>query len=222
VRLSVTDTGCGMDAETLRRSIEPFFTTKGVGRGTGLGLSMVHGLAAQSGGELKMKSSPGKGTTAVISLPVSDEALNALADGRQTELVRAPGRTSVMLVDDEELVRFATAEMLFELGYEVIPAASGMEALQIVKGGSRVDILVTDYAMPGMSGATLARELRQLRPGLPVLLITGYATLSDLEAGGLPRLAKPFHQVDLAARIADLLSTATIVHLHSRSQQHAG
>jgi CheY-like chemotaxis protein len=211
-----------MDADTLKRAVEPFFTTKGVGRGTGLGLSMVHGLAAQIGGEFKLKSTPGHGTTASMWLPVSDDPLPAEAASLEAESARAAFNATVLLVDDEELVRFGTADMLTELGYEVVQAASGVEALQLAKSASKVDILVTDYAMPGISGAELARELRQLRPGLPVLMITGYASLTDREADGLPRLAKPFRQTELAAHVAELLATATVVSIHSRSHPRAG
>lgn len=205
IRFSVTDTGVGMDPATVKRAIEPFFTTKGVGRGTGLGLSSVHGLAAQSGGDFALDSQPGRGTTASLWLPVSDQVLaEAGVAANDAPIPRVPAAT-VLLVDDEDLVRGGTAEMLADAGYTVVSVDSGFEALQKVNTGLAFDILVTDYAMPGMTGAELAREVRRLRPQTPALMITGFATLTDREAGGLRRLAKPFRQAELAGALADLL-----------------
>jgi PAS domain S-box-containing protein len=207
VRLSVADTGTGMDPETLRRATEPFFTTKGVGQGTGLGLSAVQGLAEQSGGEFSLQSTPGRGTVATLWLPVAEHGLvGSAADSDDAGLVRAAAdATPVLLVDDEELVRAGTADMLSEAGYSVTEASSGYQALELLGSGHPAEVLITDYAMPGMTGADLAHEARALRPGLRVLLITGYATVADREAGGLPRLAKPFRLAHLAAAVADLL-----------------
>jgi PAS domain S-box-containing protein len=206
LRISVTDTGAGMDEDTLRRAVEPFFTTKAMGRGTGLGLSTVHGLAEQSGGEFSLESQAGHGTTATLWLPVATGArsvLPAISDAEVT--VAKADATPVLLVDDEELVRAATAEMLLEAGYRVTQAASGYEALRLLEGGLNIAALVTDFAMPGMAGLQLAREALALRPDLQVLMITGYANFSEQEAGGLKRLAKPFRQADLAAAVGDLL-----------------
>ncbi|EYD75570.1 hypothetical protein Rumeso_02916 [Rubellimicrobium mesophilum DSM 19309] len=205
VVLSVADTGTGMDATTLQRAVEPFFTTKPRGRGTGLGLSMVHGLAAQSSGALLLDSQPGQGTRAEVWLPAAQEA----AAGRRSEDVEAipaPFEAKVLLVDDEDLVRLGTAEMLRDLGYVVAEANGGAAALELLRGGLAPDLLVSDYLMPGMNGADLATAVRHLRPSLPVLLITGYAQLADGAADDLPRLTKPFRQSDLAHRVADLLS----------------
>ena len=120
---------------------------------------------------------------------------------------QAASKTSatILLVDDEDLVRAGTAEMLGEAGYRVVHAASGDQALQMIRSGLVFQLLVTDYAMPGMTGSELAREVGELRPGTPVLMITGYANLSDIEAAGLPRLAKPFRQTDLAGAVAEML-----------------
>jgi signal transduction histidine kinase/CheY-like chemotaxis protein len=205
VRISVIDTGVGMDASTLRRAIEPFFSTKGLGKGTGLGLSMVHGLAAQSGGALILLSTPGIGTRAELWLPAADEEA-AANEQSQAEVIQAAHPATVLLVDDEELVRIGTAEMLIDLGYSVIQAGSGIEALGVLRGGEvQIDLLVSDHLMPGMSGADLLREARSLRPGLPTLLMTGYTNLIQGPAVELPRLAKPFRQADFAARIAELI-----------------
>ena len=207
LRFAVTDTGVGMDAMTVKRAIDPFFTTKGVGRGTGLGLSSVHGLAAQSGGDFALDSQPGRGTTATLWLPVSGDVLSDPDHAANDAVIpRAAGET-VLLVDDEDLVRGGTADMLADAGYTVVSVGSGFEALQKIHTGLVFDALVTDYAMPGMTGAELAREIRRLRPDTPTLMITGFATLTDREAGGLPRLAKPFRQAELVGTLADLLET---------------
>jgi CheY-like chemotaxis protein len=207
----------GMDAATLKRAIEPFFSTKGVGKGTGLGLSMVHGLAAQSGGALLLSSKPGVGTQAELWLPVADEKA-AASEQTQIEAIPAARPSTVLLVDDEELVRIGTAEMLMDLGYSVVQASSGAEALGLLRRGEiEVDLLVSDYLMPGMGGADMVREARKLRPTLPALLITGYTNLVQGPGAELPRLAKPFRQAELASRIAELLEAAqsrdNVVHL---------
>lgn len=202
VRISVTDTGVGMDAATLKKAVEPFYTTKDVGRGTGLGLSMVHGMAAQSGGLLLMASEPGKGTTAEIWLPVGvappapENAVEPVVD----EIV---GR--LLLVDDDDLVRTATADMLTDHGHRVIEARSVAEALRILRETPAIDAVVTDYAMPGRTGADLATAARDLRPGLPVLLITGFAATGVLPPD-IPCLAKPFRRVELLEEVSRLLT----------------
>jgi PAS domain S-box-containing protein len=199
--LSVADTGVGMDEQTLARCIEPFFSTKGVGKGTGLGLSMVHGLAAQLGGALRIGSRKGEGTSIELWLPVSDDRL--AEDRQRSAQARREDQGLVLLVDDEELVRESTASMLGELGYSVVEADSAEEALRLVGEGLRPDLLVSDHLMPGLSGTDLAVRLRQLRPGLPVLIVSGYADVDSL-APAFPRLAKPFRQADLAACLAEL------------------
>lgn len=204
VRIVVQDNGTGMDERTLARAVEPFFSTKGVGRGTGLGLSMVHGLAAQLGGSLHLDSAPGKGTTAEILLPVADEP--ALADEpTQRALVTAPRRAAILLVDDEDLVRVGTSEMLADLGYEVVAASSGAEALHLLRAGEEFDLMITDYLMPGMNGVELAEEAKRLAPDMIVMLVTGYSTIAEGPGSTLPRLAKPFRQADLAEFVAELL-----------------
>jgi CheY-like chemotaxis protein/two-component sensor histidine kinase len=197
VRLSVADTGHGMDEATLARAIEPFFSTKGIGKGTGLGLSMVHGLALQLGGALTIESRPGVGTNVELWLPISTSRAETAASAPD----RAPARSSrgtALLVDDEELVRMSTADMLSELGYVVIEAQSGEEALRLVEEGAVPDLVVTDHLMPGMSGVDLVNALRAGRPRLPVLIVSGYAELEGISPD-LPRLSKPFRNADLAA-----------------------
>ena len=205
IRLSVTDTGTGMDEATLHRAIEPFFTTKGQGEGTGLGLSMVHGLAAQSGGALKIRSKVGSGTTAELWLPVAEGRVTK-PEVSDSDLPQQPRRASILIVDDENLVRSATAEMLREMGHRVVEAATGSAALDLLNSREEIDLLITDYLMPGMRGSELAEEAQGIRPGLPMLLLTGYANLAKGEAAGLPRLAKPFREADLARAVAGLLT----------------
>ena len=193
-----------MDKATLARATEPFFSTKGVGKGTGLGLSMIHGLAAQSGGTLTLASEPGRGTRVELWLPATQEEPAEVAD-HHNEPVTARRAAKILLVDDEDIVRFATADMLRDIGYQVVEAASGSQALAAIRGGVDVDLLVTDYLMPGITGAALITELRATGHTLPALLITGYAATGADVPGDVPRLAKPFRQVDLAARVDALL-----------------
>ena len=207
--LSVADTGAGMDKDTLRRATEPFFTTKHVGERTGLGLSTVQGLAEQSGGTFSLESEVGQGTIATLCLPTSTSRLSDSVLENETEPVpRRVDATPVLLVDDEELVRVGTADMLTEAGYRVTEASSGYQALELLQRGLDVQVLVTDYAMPSMTGTELAREALALRPGLQVLLITGYTSVADREAGNIRRLAKPFRLARLAVAVDDLLRSA--------------
>ena len=200
--LSVADTGSGMDEATLARAVEPFFSTKGVGKGTGLGLSMVHGLAVQLGGALTIQSRIGLGTNVELWLPRSVEAVEPADSG--AEIYESEGlRGTALLVDDEALVRMSTADMLHDLGYRVVEAASGEEALRLLNKGERFDLLVTDHLMPGLTGIDLARAARDARPGQAVLLISGYAE-SEGVAADLPRLTKPFRKDELAASLAQL------------------
>ena len=198
VVLMVTDTGEGMDAATLARAAEPFFTTKAIGKGTGLGLAMVHGLAAQSGGTLRIDSSPGRGTTIALWLPVAETAAEVLASPTSRPVQTNPYSNHVLLVDDDSLVLASTAAMLEDLGYRVIEAGSAQQALEVLRKGEPIDAVITDQMMPGMTGLELATELERLRPGLPILLASGFAELSEVEAARLPRLSKPFAQATLA------------------------
>lgn len=200
--LSVADTGTGMDTATLARAVEPFFSTKGVGKGTGLGLSMVHGLASQLNGALTIQSSPGLGTSVELWLPCSvaePAAALRIVEATEPRLTRG----TVLLVDDEELVRASTSYMLAELGYRVIEAACGEEAMQQVANGEAFDLLVTDHLMPGINGTDLARLVRASRPGIAILLVSGYAEREGLDPE-LPRLTKPFRKSELAASLAQL------------------
>jgi signal transduction histidine kinase len=218
VCLFVSDTGDGMDEATLKRAAEPFFTTKGSGKGTGLGLSMVDGVAAQSGGAMRMTSRPGVGTRVEIWLPVGEAASVAASSSPPgSSFGDAPGPYRVLVVDDDPLLVSSTTAMLEDLGHLVIEAMSGARALDMLRLGAKVDVVVTDHAMPGMTGSELARQIRQQWPSLPIILATGYAELPNGEDPGLPRLAKPYLQSELAAQIAMALAgtAANVIPLDS-------
>lgn len=205
VCLSVTDSGKGMDEATLKRATEPFFTTKGIGKGTGLGLSMVHGLAEQSGGLLVLKSETGKGTTAELWLPLAqaalpDSVIPAAGDAAQS----APRPLTVLAVDDDRLVLMNTVAMLEEMGHTVLEATSGPQALEILRQHAVLDLLITDEAMPQMTGLQLAKIVQAERPGLPIILATGYAEVP--RDAMVPKLSKPFFQEDLVRAVAAAVS----------------
>lgn len=206
VALTVADTGQGMDPETIQRATEPFFTTKGVGQGTGLGLSMVQGLAAQSGGELRLDSTPGCGTRVTLVMPSAGTGPETPEAVTVPDLL--PGRGWLLVVDDEPLVRAALAEELAEAGYIVALAASADDALARLAVGPLPDLVVTDHMMPGMTGIELAAALEQRHPGLPVLLMTGFANLPPGLGDRIALLHKPFRPGEMAARIAGLLTPA--------------
>ena len=211
VCLSVTDAGEGMSPEILSRAAEPFFTTKGVGKGTGLGLSMVHGLAEQSNGKLLIDSREGRGTTVNLWLPavqVNRDAARLFQNHRSEEAAAYVGSLHILAVDDDPLVLLNTAAMLEDLGHVVYQAGSGAEALQIM-ATQAVDLVITDYAMPQMTGVRLAEEIHERHPALPLLIATGFAELAAEDQVGLPRLAKPFTQADLARMIAQTVNRSS-------------
>ena len=205
LRVQVSDTGSGMDAATLKKAVEPFFSTKPLGKGTGLGLSMVHGLAVQLGGLLELSSEVGKGTTATLWLPI---ATKSLAVKEPAVLQVTPGRpATILVVDDDPLIAMSAVDMLEDLGHTVIEANSAQRALEILEAGQAVDLMMTDQAMPGMTGVELAEIVRRKRPNMPVLLATGYADLPTAHKSNLPRLSKPYLQAQLQAEIDRLLET---------------
>jgi CheY-like chemotaxis protein len=204
VRMTVTDTGTGMDEATLKRCSEPFFTTKEVGRGTGLGLSSVLGLAVQSGGGMRISSVLGQGTTVELWFPVATGAARAERAEAAPALNGATQRYRVLVVDDEPLVALLTASMLEDLGHASQVVPSGMSALNILRADRTIDAVITDYAMPDMTGAELAVQISRLRPELPVILATGYADFPNSTAQNLPRLSKPFGSHELASILMTL------------------
>jgi PAS domain S-box-containing protein len=203
--LSVRDHGQGMDPDTLAKAAEPFFTTKGIGKGTGLGLPMVHGMAEQMHGRLMLDSVPGQGTTAEIWLPVARDGVAARNAGAGPD-AQAPAHRAltVLAVDDDALVLFNTVAMLEDLGHTVLEAMSGEAALALLRD-NKIDLVITDQAMPQMTGAQLIDAIRAQWPGLPVVLATGYAELPAGMARDTPRLAKPFTEADLKRVLADVL-----------------
>ena len=202
VRVSLTDTGLGMPQRVLERAFEPFFTTKGVGKGTGLGLSQIHGFAAQAGGRAEIHSAEGDGTTVAILLPASEKPLSAApAESAGAEV---PAGLSVLLVEDNAQVRRFAEDLLRDLGCQVIAAESGKEALERL-GSEPIDLLFSDVVMPGMSGVELARAARQLKPGLPVLLATGYSAEVVASIPEFEVIPKPYRPQDLGQAIGRVL-----------------
>ncbi|SHE69627.1 PAS domain S-box-containing protein [Desulfacinum infernum DSM 9756] len=209
VQLSVSDTGCGMDAETLSKIFEPFFTTKETGKGTGLGLATVYGIVKQSGGHIWVYSEPGKGSTFKVYLPRAEKERKQEEES-QAPLERARGGERVLVVEDEPALRGLAKAVLERYGYRVEVAGSGEEALRLVEeGGFRPDVVVTDVVLPGMSGAQLAEQLGGRLPGLRLLFMSGYTDDSVVRHGILeghvPFLQKPFSVRDLLEKVRDVL-----------------
>jgi CheY-like chemotaxis protein len=206
VMISVTDTGSGMSDAVLAKAFEPFFTTKDIGKGSGLGLSQVYGLAKQSGGGVVIDTLLGKGTSVKLYLPrTNDRAAAEIA----THSAEAPPNSHgavVLVVDDDGAVRQVTAGMLEELGYRVVEAGSGGRALEELDHNMAIELVLLDFAMPGMNGAEVAREIKARRPKLPILFATGYADAA-LAVGvpGSEILQKPFDPADLATKLAQAL-----------------
>ncbi len=202
VALCVVDSGCGMNAETLSRATEPFFTTKGVGKGTGLGLSMVHGVAEQSGGRLVLQSVEGEGASAEVWLPVTGQEPDEAVESGELQGQARCRPLTVLAVDDDDLVLMNTVALLEDLGHSVFAARSGEEALAVLSREPGVDLIVTDQAMPRMTGIQLAEAALARRPDVPIILATGYGELPPGGNPSLRKLAKPFGQSDLARAVA--------------------
>jgi signal transduction histidine kinase/ActR/RegA family two-component response regulator len=213
LRISIVDTGVGMDTVTLTKATEPFFTTKGPGKGTGLGLSMVQGLAAQSGGMLDIHSEPDAGTTIDLWLPrATTSAVSVTRAAQATHLLPHTEPCKVMIVDDDLLVMTGTAAMIDDLGHTSIEAHSAAEALAKLESGIEVDVVITDHAMPSMTGLQLAECIQDRFPGLPIILATGYAELpADPVKLGLLKLTKPCTQQEIAAAIHQALRSRDAV-----------
>lgn len=209
--LSVSDNGSGMSPQVLARAFDPFFTTKPVGQGTGLGLSMVYGFVRQSGGQVRVYSEPGQGTSVHLYLPRLDSASLPLSEAKPTARPQRELRDmTVMLVDDEATIRMLVGEVLEELGCARIEFADGHSALAALQNGASVDLLISDVGLPGgMNGQQLVAAARQLRPGLKVLFITGYAEQAVLGSGVFEPttrvLTKPFSLDTLAQRIEEMI-----------------
>lgn len=210
ISLCVTDTGTGMSPDVIAKAFDPFFTTKPIGTGTGLGLSMIHGFANQSGGSVSIYSELGEGTTLCIYMPRHlGEAEVVDVEGRSEEVPRGQAGETVLVIDDEPTVRMLVAQVLTDLGYAAIEAADGPSGLKIINSDMRVDLLVTDVGLPGMNGRQVADAARSVRPDLKVLFITGYAENAVLSHGhldpGMHVLTKPFSMDTLATRLRGLI-----------------
>jgi PAS domain S-box-containing protein len=207
VLLSVTDTGCGMAADVLDRALEPFFTTKKMGHGTGLGLSMVYGFVKQSGGHLRIESSVGRGTSVRLYLPKTDAVPEPDTAMSEDELANFSGQErTVLLVEDDAGVRAVTAALLKELHFTIIEADSGTRALEIIAREPGIDLLFTDIVMPGgINGFELGRLARECRPQLPVLYATGYAASFSASEQSADILTKPYREFDLLTKLRTLL-----------------
>src|SRR5712691_5023006 len=211
IMLSVSDTGCGMDAATQARVFEPFFTTKERGRGTGLGLSTVFGIVRQSAGTISLTSEPGKGTTFKIHLPVA-AAWGEKALSRPVEPARLHGSETVLLVEDEEGVRKLVHSILQRNGYRVLEAKDGADALRIAEQQAAIDLLLTDVVMPHMSGAETAARLIAVRPGLKLLYMSGYTDNTVVVHGVLRSEAafvqKPITPALLLTKVREVLDSS--------------
>ena len=212
LKLSVSDTGTGMPPDVMARAFDPFFTTKPLGQGTGLGLSMIYGFAKQSGGQVRIHSQPGEGTTVTLYLPRHDGGI--IEHGAPSEdfaaMPRAERDETVLVVDDEPAIRMLVADVLSDLGYVSVEAADGASGLKILRSDIRIDLLVTDVGLSGgMNGRQVADAARVLRPALKVLFITGYAEATVMGNGhlepGMAVLTKPFAMDHLAGKIRDLI-----------------
>jgi CheY-like chemotaxis protein len=211
VMVAVTDHGSGMAPEVLARAFEPFFTTKEVGKGSGLGLAQVYGFAKQSGGGVQIRTRLGEGTSVRVFLPRAAGAAAGIEDmpHAQAQAQADATRKRILLVDDDTDVREVTAAILAERGYEVIEAGSGGSALDVLdREGATVDLMLMDYAMPGMNGSEVAREVHAKRPSLPIVFLTGYADFAAFkEIGDDQIVSKPFREEDLLAKVQAVLGT---------------
>ncbi|WP_232476334.1 PAS domain-containing hybrid sensor histidine kinase/response regulator [Flavisphingomonas formosensis] len=210
VVVSVTDSGVGMDKDTLDKVFDPFFTTKPIGQGTGLGLSMVYGFAKQSNGQVRVHSAPGTGTTVSIYLPAADGAREEQPGG-DTAIVREGDGQTVLLVEDDDSVRLLVREVLEELGYRTFEAAEPASASDLLRSGQHFDLMVSDVGLPGMNGRQLAEIAREHHPDLPILFVTGYAENAANRAGflgaNMAMITKPFQIEMLSAKISEMLGT---------------
>jgi signal transduction histidine kinase len=209
VAICVSDTGTGMTHEVRQKVFEPFFTTKEIGKGSGLGLSQVLGFAKQSGGGVRIASQPGKGTSVTVYLPRTQIQPSGMELSRMVGMADHAGGERILLVDDDNGVREVTAAMLRDLGYEVVEAGSGGAALDLLQREAGIDLMLIDFAMPGMSGADVVRRVRSTMPLLPTLFITGYADHRELAGIGEGRIiGKPFYQDELASKVRAALDEA--------------
>jgi signal transduction histidine kinase/ActR/RegA family two-component response regulator len=214
VEICVKDTGTGMTADVRAKAFEPFFTTKEIGKGSGLGLSQVLGFAKQSGGGVTIDSREGTGTSIHIYLPRADATARPLEDARERLGLKASRSASILLIDDDDSVREITAALLQELGYRVTGVGSGGAALDLIASGVEMDLVLIDFAMPGMSGAEVARRVSAQRPGLPILFVTGFADRTALAGVSEAQvISKPFVDDELAEKIRLALANGAMANV---------
>jgi CheY-like chemotaxis protein len=208
--IDVTDTGTGMSAEIAARAFDPFFTTKPIGQGTGLGLSMIYGFTRQSNGHATIDSKLGQGTSVKLYLPRHHGDVAAEQASAVKAVEHAATGETVLVVEDEPVVRGVILEMLAEQGYRTLEAVDGPSGLRILRANERIDLLVTDVGLPGMNGRQLADQARETRPGLKILFITGYAESVAIADGflqpGMEMITKPFDLENLSQRIRKMVS----------------
>jgi CheY-like chemotaxis protein len=208
IEIGIKDSGSGMDPEVVQRAIEPFFTTKPMGRGTGLGLAMVYGTVMAHKGSFEIHSEPGQGTEVIMGFPPLQESPEAAAQARETVPPPPMGPIRILLVDDDELIRLSVGPMLTALGHEVHTATTGQEALDRFQAGLEVDLVVLDMNMPGLNGAQTLEKLLTLRPGQVVLMATGYsdASIAPLLEGhpNVSSLRKPFSITEIRTKLESL------------------
>jgi PAS domain S-box-containing protein len=208
--IDVTDTGTGMSAEVAARAFDPFFTTKPIGQGTGLGLSMIYGFARQSNGHAMIETRIGQGTSIKLYLPRHHSEIAVEHAAAATAAQHAATGETVLVVEDEPVVRGVILEMLGEQGYRTLEAVDGPAGLRLLRGDARVDLLLTDVGLPGMNGRQLADQAREMRPGLKVLFITGYAESAAIADGflqpGMEMITKPFDLGNLSRRVRTMVS----------------
>ncbi len=223
VVVSVTDTGAGMDEETLARSCEPFFTTKEAGRGSGLGLSMVHGFAAQSGGSVLITSAVGKGTRVDLWLPRAESGAAETDSVEVDTSIRESRRATILVCDDDDDVRTFVVDMLRESGFTILETNGALSALEIIQRELPIDLLLVDYAMPEMNGLAVIDRAQTCCPELKALLMTGHAEILRTSGAGMtPLLTKPFKAADLERRIEEVLSCPIPVPVSPASHSPGG
>jgi CheY-like chemotaxis protein len=210
--VAVSDNGVGIGVAVLPHVFEPFFTTKEVGRGSGLGLSQVYGFAKESGGNVSIYSETGSGTTVKLYLPKSVEAYRDSDKPSVAFTEMASGGETVLVVDDDEMVLRTAAETVRDLGYHVLSAHNGGEALQVLKGAQKIDLLFSDIVMPGgINGVQLAIEAQRVQPSLKVLLTSGYTAAVLMDKHSLPKefpvLGKPYRRDQLAANLREIINS---------------
>ncbi|RZL71091.1 MAG: response regulator, partial [Sphingomonas sp.] len=214
VVVAVSDTGVGMPPELIEKAFDPFFTTKPIGQGTGLGLSMVYGFARQSGGQVRIHSEPGIGTTVSIYLRASDIDDAGEKVRQNTEILGGHGQT-VLFVEDDPSVRVLVRDVLEELSYRAVEAEEPAAAIEVLASDRPIDLMISDVGLPGMNGRQLAEIARRHRPDLPILFVTGYAENAAIRADflgtNMAMITKPFAMDTLAGKIRDMLTKRSII-----------